>query len=385
MKVNMVLRCSLPPLFILIVTVTSSNGQQWRQDDEGCIATNGQTGTCIPVRMCPTMVKALLTVKRPLSKEAREQLESYLCSIANDYKVCCPSSPINIKEDTIDTSEVSESADIIQHPNYHLLPSNCGYIDLGSVRVLHGDKAGLTEFPWMALLSYREADNKAHFKCAGTIINSRYILTAAHCLEERSRLLGARVGEYDIYNKSDCFAGVCNDPVQDLIVEEVIVHSKYQIIDNSNDIAILRVTPIRFNEKNIKPICLPRAKNLEPKDDYVEVTGWGVTKQFTSKRSDILQKAFLPVVNKTACQEIYANNTEITIDDTKICAGGGVKKTNACNGDSGGPIQQRRQFNDGMRYIQLGIVSIGIEGCDIPEIFTKVAHYMDWILDNMKP
>lgn len=382
----MVLRCSFPSLLVLIVTVVNSNGQRWTQDDEGCIAPNGHTGNCIPVRMCRPMVKALLTVKRPLSKKAREQLESYLCSIAQDYKVCCPPDPVIIEEDKVDTTSwFNDSADIIQHPNYRLLPTNCGYADITSLKVLNGDDAGLTEFPWMALLSYRESDDTAHFKCGGTIISSRYILTAAHCLEERSRLLGVRVGEYDIYKKTDCFAGVCNDPVQDLIVEEVIVHPKYQSRDISNDIGLLRVTPIRFNEKNIKPICLPRRKNLELKGDYAEVTGWGVTKQFTSKRSDILQRALLPVVNKTACKEIYANNSEVTIDDTKICAGGGTEKTNACNGDSGGPIQQQGHFSDGVRYIQYGIVSFGIEGCDLPEVFTKVAYYMDWILENLKP
>lgn len=38
----------------------------------------------------------------------------------------------------------------------------------------------LNEFPWMALLRYPGSVNV--FKCAGTLISQKFILTAAHCV-----------------------------------------------------------------------------------------------------------------------------------------------------------------------------------------------------------
>lgn len=43
-------------------------------------------------------------------------------------------------------------------------------------RIVGGNETPPNKYPWMARLSYF---NK--FYCGGTIINDRYVLTAAHC------------------------------------------------------------------------------------------------------------------------------------------------------------------------------------------------------------
>lgn len=45
-------------------------------------------------------------------------------------------------------------------------------------RIVGGQTTSMNEFPWMARLSYL---NK--FYCGGTLINDRYVLTAAHCVK----------------------------------------------------------------------------------------------------------------------------------------------------------------------------------------------------------
>ncbi|XP_072392079.1 plasma kallikrein-like [Diabrotica undecimpunctata] len=104
------------------------------------------------------------------------------------------------------------------------------------------------------------------------------------------------------------------------------------------------------------------------------------------EQSNILQFATLKVVNKSECQNIY-NNLAI-VDDTRICAGGSAEQndSNACKGDSGGPLQvQETVPGHGLRYVQHGILSYRVPRCDFPTLFTKVDHYMNWILDNMRP
>lgn len=74
------------------------------------------------------------------------------------------------------------------------------------------------------------------------------------------------------------------------------------------------------------------------------------------------------------------------IKATQLCAGG-VKGQDSCGGDSGGPLMYPGSYGKlGVRYVQRGIVSFGSKRCGIggfPGVYTNVAYYMNWILDNM--
>lgn len=70
-----------------------------------------------------------------------------------------------------------------------------------------------------------------------------------------------------------------------------------------------------------------------------------------------------------------------------MCAGGKNKK-DSCSGDSGGPMQVAGSLNRDIRFVQQGIVSFGPKVCAIegfPGVYTRVAYYLDWILDNIRP
>lgn len=71
-----------------------------------------------------------------------------------------------------------------------------------------------------------------------------------------------------------------------------------------------------------------------------------------------------------------------------MCAGGKDGK-DSCGGDSGGPLIVKMQATTyDIRTFQQGIVSYGPKICGIqglPGVYTRVAYYMDWILDNLKP
>lgn len=44
-------------------------------------------------------------------------------------------------------------------------------------RIIGGNQSDISAYPWMAALYYRRL-----FTCGGSLINDRYILTAAHCV-----------------------------------------------------------------------------------------------------------------------------------------------------------------------------------------------------------
>ena len=51
------------------------------------------------------------------------------------------------------------------------------------VLVVGGENAEINEYPWMALLRLKSQQSSGFF-CGGTLINSRWILTAQHCIFE---------------------------------------------------------------------------------------------------------------------------------------------------------------------------------------------------------
>lgn len=84
------------------------------------------------------------------------------------------------------------------------------------------------------------------FRCGGTIINERYILTAAHCISSnRDVLSGVRVGEHNIQTETDCEGTgeslVCADQYQDFGIEEILAHPEFDVRGRQNDIGLLRL------------------------------------------------------------------------------------------------------------------------------------------------
>ena len=120
---------------------------------------------------------------------------------------------------------------------------------------------------------------------------------------------------------------------------------------------------------DVRPICLP-----DPGKDYNNVTalvtGWGKTK-FRGNQSQIQAS-----VTTSHCKK--SDYPEHNITENMICAQG--SGTDACNGDSGGPLALLGP--DGS-YSQIGVVSWGW-GCGIPGVHTNLAANLPWLTEIIK-
>ena len=118
--------------------------------------------------------------------------------------------------------------------------------------------------------------------CGGSIISPNVILTAAHCLENATKIQ-VQLGHYD----SNSVLSITAE------VKSYIIHSSWKMGQQSNsqglhDIALLKLSDDLIFSKSIKPINLPRQHLFESirKFDKFSVAGWGTS-------TDILGEAVM--------------------------------------------------------------------------------------------
>merc|ERR1711936_841342 len=157
---------------------------------------------------------------------------------------------------------------------------NCAPVS-SSDRIVGGNEVNPKyKLPYQVLVS--PCNKQGHcFMCGGTILNKRYVVTAAHCLyagQTQMTLKGGSkfrvlLGEHDHCKAQGSF----------VLASVVHKHPNFDIDSASvdNDIAILKLSKdLTFSDK-IKPVCLPTSATKDYSGKASTVSGWGGTKAYT--------------------------------------------------------------------------------------------------------
>ncbi|XP_076985658.1 putative threonine protease PRSS50 [Tamandua tetradactyla] len=244
---------------------------------------------------------------------------------------------------------------------------------------LRDPEAMARRWPWM--VSVRA--NGTHI-CAGTLITSQWVLTVAHCLNQRNVYYSVQVGS-PVLDKTSQYAS-------NITVLQVIVHSQYRAqkywswIGRANDIGLLKLQLGLKYSNYVWPICLP-GLDLEVKDGTIcTVTGWGLPKangmwpQFRS-----IQEKDVTIMNNKKCDNFYYRFSKVPslvriITSKMVCAEDNNRE-NFCYEMTGEPLA----CSVADTWYLVGMVSWG-PGCkngEAPPIYLQVSSYQEWIWNRI--
>ncbi|XP_037028802.1 CLIP domain-containing serine protease 2-like [Bradysia coprophila] len=273
----------------------------------------------------------------------------------------------------------------------------CG-IQNFSDKIINGNVTAIDEYPWTVLIRYKQPNsNRETWGCGGSLVGTKTILTAAHCVEDMAlaslgRIEFVRLGEYDYSTEMDCVVlsnyKDCTDPPVDIKVTNVIIHPERNANSKLHDIAILTLETTPKHTDFIRPICLPDQTLDDPskKKSVYYVTGWGNTIGSLPSPSSVKMDTAVNPVDGSECRKNFPDINE----KFQLCAGGKAGH-NVCRGDSGGPLM----YTKDNKWTIEGVVSYGRQHCgrvgfdSEPAVFTRIAGYLPWIknvlLDQERP
>uniref|UniRef100_A0A182WDZ3 Peptidase S1 domain-containing protein n=1 Tax=Anopheles minimus TaxID=112268 RepID=A0A182WDZ3_9DIPT len=235
---------------------------------------------------------------------------------------------------------------------------DCGWSR--TAKIVGGSEAGVNEYPSIVGLL---DPLTANVFCSGTIISSRYVLTAAHCTRAIPSVgrVQALVGDHDYRTGLDTpYSEIYN-------IEQIIAHENYNEQTRNNDIALLKtIDEMQFN-RGVGPICLPFSYSTYSFGGLlVDIAGWGTT-TFGGPMSTVLRKTTLNVLQNENCAAQYVN-------DQKVCTFASGR--DSCQYDSGGPLYLRGS----QRMYTIGIISYGSAcAASTPSVASRVTSYLNWI------
>lgn len=244
-----------------------------------------------------------------------------------------------------------------------------------STAIIGGETTTLNQAPFFArLILYKTGADEFANICGGSIVNDRFILTAAHCVESDVFTDGWSTDDLRVLVKNPTMDDVYISEFKD--VRKITIHPDYNPNELwINDLALLELS--RPITDNVQSITLPQDFGDYSDASVYQIFGLGQTSTTDTSVPNYLRWAEVKPLTDSECAALVSGfNAQET-----LCANGFEDRdyTGICRGDSGGPLTY---VDDNGMYQQIGIVSYGssiCESADIPSVFTEILNYTTWI------
>lgn len=261
-------------------------------------------------------------------------------------------------------------------------------------RIVGGEIAEPHSIPHQVAILIQRSAKRATF-CGGSLLNTKTILTAGHCLKSTKSalvILGA-------HNLTATETGVERQLVN---ASNYRIHPHFNIAYANLDIALIFLpTPVIISgeripnsslddshvsfeifSETIQPVNLPTGFLLDESfaGETGTISGFG---QFCDacESSQVLRFTENRVLSNDDCSKSFTFST--IPSDTQICLSTAESKSGACRGDCGGPLTILRNGT----AVQIGISSFGYKKCEEgkPTVFTRLTRdLIAWINEQIE-
>jgi len=278
----------------------------------------------------------------------------------------------------------------------------------GDDYIINGESVANYHYPWMIMVSKLHIDGSDSIRnrfvhCTASLITSKHALTALHCVNTKFAGTAINVDDGKAYGQTHEIWGklqISFGPMEILdstdlgsipprrIVRRVHVPPKTGTGDH--DLAMLEFDEVVFSD-HIRPICLPISGFPEPASFDFTMAGFGVVNEDTKEKPEYLQqltKVTITSANVLTPEPYSAANGQLVFKGVH----GGLKAAHfqykfeanakSAGGDSGGPIMAFNPASN--RYTIVGVHTHG-ETTGLLPSGMKVHHFLNWILDHIKP
>uniref|UniRef100_A0A8B9XXG3 Kallikrein related peptidase 7 n=1 Tax=Bos mutus grunniens TaxID=30521 RepID=A0A8B9XXG3_BOSMU len=174
--------------------------------------------------------------------------------------------------------------------------------------------------------------------------------------------------EYNVHMGSDRLVGG-----QKIKATRSFRHPGYSTQTHANDLMLVKLNGRAKLSSSVKKVNLP--SHCDPPGTMCTVSGWGTTTSPDVTFPEELMCTDVKLISPQDCRKVYKD----LLGDSMLCAGIPNSRTNACNGDSGGPLMCKGTVQ--------GVVSWGSFPCGQPNdpgVYTQVCKYVNWIKETMR-
>ncbi|KAG5675389.1 hypothetical protein PVAND_005297 [Polypedilum vanderplanki] len=415
---------SLVSIFLNILFFTSSYSQNIKylnglSENDSCEYNNNEIGICKKISDCQNEFENFKHKKSDLK----------VCNyhrISSNTAICCPNKSLKLdqlktrytldfetclNQNLANRRSRKDATDLINAINFEnrtISDEDCKNIALYGLQftcenkiissltfIVFGNLVKEGDYANMAAIGWTQSNNEIKYNCGGTIVNERFIITAAHCNYYRGK-------SPDVVRVGDRFLATTEDDeyAQQLAIEKFITHPSYKPSENYHDIAIIKTQEqIKFS-MFVAPACILRDLNSKW---FLNIAGYGQT-DFAENASNTLQEIVVKQVENSECNMTFTDQPKVPkgIIDSQLCVQGIVNSNgdtpDSCLGDSGGPVQYqsfKHAINDDDYErtklktvydipVVAAIVSFGV-GCalEIPSVNTRISFYINWLESAM--
>ncbi|GMS99278.1 hypothetical protein PENTCL1PPCAC_21453, partial [Pristionchus entomophagus] len=153
---------------------------------------------------------------------------------------------------------------------------------LTSNAIVGGSPATPYSWPWQAVVCKNEWWGLfCTFQCSATVIDKKWILTAAECVDENTQNWSVRTGVFDESNKE----GSEQKPK----IRKVHIYKDFDRKTKRNNIALIQLDKDLILDSFTQPVCLPDKDKGISSNSTGWITGWGFQNRIGSIQKALQQ------------------------------------------------------------------------------------------------